>query len=143
MAYKTHMVKYADDGDFTTLCGIDADSCSDRFKESVTLSDFGDTESTTCKNCIKAYESSIRKDLNHNKFKTLSRKGLFMSEPKPNLFYPTSVPHLYPISMDIESLKDQVSSAYDDHTKEAIDRLLRKIDECELIDIKIIGLKKQ
>jgi len=61
MAFKTHMVLFADNEGFTTLCGI-TDGCSEAFYDSPdNLAEFGDEKNTTCKKCLPKFKKMLTK----------------------------------------------------------------------------------
>ena len=56
MTFKVHMVLFADEESFSTLCGID-DGCSETFYENVGryVVEFGNDKKTTCKRCLARF----------------------------------------------------------------------------------------
>ena len=61
MAFKAHMVIWAQIGEgFRTVCGID-DGSSDQFQENAEMCDFGDESRTTCKKCLAAFKKMLTK----------------------------------------------------------------------------------
>lgn len=59
--FKTHMVRYADNDGFRTMCGID-DSCSEDFYYTAgNIVQFGRESETTCKRCLASYRKEMGK----------------------------------------------------------------------------------
>lgn len=60
--FKIHMIMWAEAGEgFRTVCGID-DGCSEKFWDSATLTVYGDTKKTTCKKCLAAFYSQLKRE---------------------------------------------------------------------------------
>jgi hypothetical protein len=59
--FKVHMVKYWDEyGTFITMCGIDETCSEDFYDDPNSMTEFGNTDETTCKNCLKNFESNLK-----------------------------------------------------------------------------------